>query len=664
MAKIRTIQSSFVSGEISPTVFGRVDTEIYAKAAGKLRNVYVRPQGGAFRREGQEFVDTTTSSAEGRLVPFEFNDEQTYVLAFTAGEFVVYRTDSNTVQATVSSSPISGLTTSIIKEMKWTQSADTLILVHKDLQPIKITRTSDTVWTAESITLANIPAFSFGTIGTSNPAGSITPDVKTGITVVTGVGTTFIAGTHVGQYINTPKGGRIFITAVNSTTELEGNVIIDLAATTSISTGDWELETGYEDVISATRGWARSVAFHKGRLVFGGLGERPQTLLFSKVADFFNFDLGTGLDDEAIDVTIDDDRVNVIANIFPGRGLQIFTTGGEFTIRGNFDNALTPSTVANQLFKETLHGSGNSKSAVIKRVPNAVSVDGTTIFVEGGGSVVRQFTFNDVEQSFNATNISILSEHLIRDPVAMDIRRSNDTHPADFVYLVNADGTVAVLNSLREQELLSWTLFETDGTYEDVAVSGREVYFIVKRNINGSDVRYVEKLNPELFMDASLSQTEVTPTDSWTGLSHLEGETVSLRGDDFIITSEVVASGALTTDEAVTTLEAGLNFTAKVTTLPIELIIQGQSFAGQYKSPVFANVRLYNSRQIQVEYNGNTSIPAFSEFGDDVLDDPVPTFTGWKKVFIGGVNRDVEVTITQTDPLEFNVLAIHFAVRV
>lgn len=662
MATFRKLQTSFVSGEISPTTFGRVDVDIYDKAAAQIRNMYVRPQGGVFRREGLEYVDTTTSSNEARLVEFEFNDVQTYVLVFTSGQFKVYKTDSNSVQATVSSSPISSLTTDMIKEMRYTQSADTLILVHKDIQPIKITRTSDTAWTATSITISNIPAHAFGSTSTSNPAGSVQPDVTSGQVVLTGTTTSFDS-TYLNQYINMPKGGRIYVTAVNSTTSIEGNIVVDLADTASVTTGNWELETGYEDVISVTRGWPRSVTFYKGRLVFGGLNERPQTILMSKVGEFFDFDEGTALDADAINITIDDDKVNIIHDVFAGRGLQIFTTGGEFTIRSDINDPLTPANVSSQLFSDTKHGSGNNDSSTVTRVPRPTSVDGSTVFVEAGGAVVRQFVFNETEQSFNATNISILSPHLIDNPKAMAIRRGDTTHPADFVYLVNEDGTCAVLNSLREQSLLAWSLFTTNGTFEDVVVSGRQTYFIVKRTINSSTVRYIEKLNPSNFMDASKVSTGTAQT-SWSGYAHLNGETVQVRGDDFVLDDAAVSAGSFTSSEAVDEVEAGLSFTASVKTLPLELQVQGQSFAGEFKSPVSANIRLYQSRQIRVDYDGLSNYPPFNVFGDDVLDDPVPLSDEWKEVYLGGFDRDAQITITQDDPIELNILAVHYTLRV
>lgn len=664
MAKVRTIQTSYVSGELDPTAIGRIDTEIYTKSADKLRNVYIRPQGGAFRREGLEYVATTTTSQEARLVPFEFNDIQTYMLVFTPGEMKVYRTDSSTLQTTLSTSPITNITADILKEMRWVQSADTLILVHKDMQPIEITRTGHTTWTASNITFNQIPPYAYGSLTTATPTGSVQPDVTTGQVVLTGTGTAFTTDVAVGQFINMPKGGRIYITAINSNTELEGNIRIELANTSSVASGDWEYESGYEPVMSASRGWVRSIVFHKGRLVLGGLGSRPQTILMSKVGDYYNLDEGTALDDEAINITIDDERVNRITDLLSGRGLQIYTSSREFTIRSSINDALTPQNVASQLIPETNIGSGNPTPSTATRTPSPVSVDGASAFCDLQGTAIHQFIFNDAEQTFRAPRLSELSGHLINTPVAMDIRKSNDNHPTDYVYVVNNDGTVAVMNSLREQSLLAWSLFTTDGEFEDVAVSGNIAYFIVKRTINGATVRYLERLNGDHFMDASTRTDNGSPTTSWSGLAHLNGEEVRVRGDDFILDRETVSGGLLTSSESVTVLEAGLNFSAQVKSLPIEIVIQGQSFAGEFKKLVSANYRLHETRNVKVLTDRKTYVPAFRSFGADVLDDPVPNFTGWKKVWIGGVGRDVQVDITQDEPLEFNVLSCQYGVQV
>lgn len=584
--KVKSYQASFVSGELSPQLWGRIDQTLYANAAARLRNVYVSPEGGTPRREGTRLLSRTYQDEKPRLISFAFNTEQAYLHALTPGRITVYRDD--TPVAAVTADALSGLTASVLETLNWTQSADTLILVHPDIQPIKITRSSHTVWNVTPLTFTHIPQFDFG--------------------------------------------------------------------------------SGNEPVMSATRGWPRSIAFKYGRLWLGGLKSRPQTILGSVVGDFFNLDEGTGLDDQAINITIDDDRVNAVMNLFPGRSLHVFTTGGEFVIQGALGDPVTPGKIAQQLVKYTLHGSS---------VARPVSVDGATVFVENGGNVVRQFVYDDLEQSYNAPNISILSPHLVRNPARMDVRPATTTLPADYMFLVNEDGTMAVLNTLREQKLLGWSLFETQGDYEDVAVVNRVTYAAVRRVINGQTRRFIEKFDPECLTDAAIkAQTDAfvqclpfvfSPDGAtdWDGLGELEGAEVQLIGDGYVLDPAVVAGGAVSLAFPVTELEAGLDFRAEVQTLPAELSFNGQSTMGQFKALVGLKMRLHESRGVVVKQsNGRVYRPAWKRLGLGVLDAPVRLFSGVKALCLGGSDRDVQITITQDAPTEFHLLSLNLEVGV
>lgn len=164
-------------------------------------------------------------------------------------------------------------------------------------------------------------------------------------------------------------------------------------------------------------------------------------------------------------------------------------------------------------------------------------------------------------------------------------------------------------------------------------------------------------------MDASLIKTSGSPTTAWSGLSHLEAETVRVRGDDYILDSETVASGAITSSLDVSELEAGLDFTARAKTLPIEAILDNEQLAGDWKRLVSVNCRLNNTRNIVIKYGNTRYVPSFTSFGSDVLDTPVQTFTGWKKVYVSGVERDVALEVTQDDPLELELLSLTVTIK-
>ena len=349
---------------------------------------------------------------------------------------------------------------------------------------------------------------------------------------------------------------------------------------------------------------------------------------------------------------MDDNAVNAILYLVSGRNLQIYTTGGEFFIATAVGTPVTPNSLS--ITKATSHGSSNVR-------PKAVG--GVVLFVEVSGSVIREFVYNDLEQNYQARNISVLSPHLIVNPVSVAIRSSRATSPADYYYAVNSDGTLAVLSVAKSQELLAWSLFETDGAYEKICTVGSEVYVIVRRIINGSTVRFIEKFDGAYSLDASVLATNGSPTTSWSGLSYLNGHEVTVKGDDFILEKEVVSSGGITSSQAVSEIEVGLSFFVIVRLLPIQTELNGQSMAGDYKRVVFLNLLLLNARHIVIKVGDKKYVPSFDSFGANVLDTPVSLYTGWKKIYLAGVGRDTQIEITQEQPLEFNLLAAVVAIK-
>jgi hypothetical protein len=281
------------------------------------------------RRPGFKYI--ATIDAQSRLAAFAFNVEQTYLMVFTNNNIAVYKDDVFQVNITTT------YTTAQLFELQWTQSADTMIIVHKDHAPAKLVRgSSHTSWTLTDITYFNKPTYDFEqdydaitfTIGTGSEDAT-----KAGNSVTITAGSAIFDTTdHVGGWYGGGKGdnnGAGRITAVASTTVATVEVATpwENATANSISGLDSTLE---EVAISSSRGWPKSVTFYQGRMWFGGSKERPQTLWGSVTNDFFNFDVGTSLDDEALDLTLDTDQVNAITMVYAGRHFQIFTTGGEF----------------------------------------------------------------------------------------------------------------------------------------------------------------------------------------------------------------------------------------------------------------------------------------------------------------------------------------------
>jgi len=83
MARVHPFQTNFTAGELTPKLAGQVDFKKYSNGVETLENMTVFPQGGVSRRNGSRFVcEVKDSTAITRLISFEFNITQAYVLEF------------------------------------------------------------------------------------------------------------------------------------------------------------------------------------------------------------------------------------------------------------------------------------------------------------------------------------------------------------------------------------------------------------------------------------------------------------------------------------------------------------------------------------------------------------------------------------------------------
>lgn len=323
MSRIHNVKTNFTAGEVSRDLLGRGDLRAYDNGALKLQNVFINPTGGVSRRAGLNYIDT--AAGPGRLIAFEFNTEQTYLLVVTDEQIDIYA--GGVIDDTITSP----WTDAQIGQLAWTQSADTLLLVHPDVPPKTLTRNSDGSWTLadwDFFTDEGIvyqPYFKF-----AGSAVTLTPSGTSGTITLTASSNVF-AVEHENTRLRV-GGKEVLITDYDSPSVVTASVIQTLTGTSA--TIDWA-----EQAFSAVRGYPSSVAFHQDRLVIGGSRDLPNRLWFSKSGDLFNFDLGTGLDDEGIEFAILSDQVNAIRGIFSGRHLQVFTSGAEWQVTGD---PLTP----------------------------------------------------------------------------------------------------------------------------------------------------------------------------------------------------------------------------------------------------------------------------------------------------------------------------------
>lgn len=731
MSRIIQFQNDFTSGELDPKLRGRTDIRQYASGLTTAQNVSIQPQGGAKRRDGTKFVAELDSGAANavRMVSFEFSVSDSYMLVFTPGKMYVFKDAALITNINASGNDfatVSALTAAILPEVNWVQSADTVIMVHEDLAPIKIVRgANDATWTVSTIVFDHIPKYAFE-FDVHSPQFTITPSSVSGNITITASGATTDTGTaqagttdtitlkagtsytlddqpngmfieltsgtgsgqkrHVEDYVASTKVltvypawdtapdatthyavhpfndvavgeyavadtafGRARYTEFVSNTVMKAYVEIPFFDTDGITAGNWNSEHGYEEVWSATRGYPRSVTFHEGRLYFGGSKSRPSTLWGSRVSDFFNFDPGQSLDDASIDVTLDTGTFNAIVDLYSGRNLQVFTTGGEFTVPQSLGNPITPSNII--VKQQTSFG--------MKPGIRLQNVDGGTLYIQRQGRALQEFLFSDSVDAYASAKISLLSSHLLKTPEEMAVRVSTSTDEGDRLLIVNNDdGSIACYTLLRSQQVIAPSEWTTEGEFINIGVDIDDIYTVVKRNVNSADVYYVEVFDDTVLLDCA----KTGGAASSTTVDHLEGETIKIIRDGVVEADQTVPASPFTVtfaQAAASSFQVGLNFTPIIKTLPVEPNLSSGSLKGFKKRIFEVNAELFETQSLTI----NGKEVAFRRFGTGVLDDDVEEYTGIKTVNgILGYSYDGQITISQTAPLKMNVLALEYKV--
>jgi len=652
---LKVIQTTMSAGEVSESAASRIDLELFNKALKLAKNVYINWTGNVVKREGSQMIaqDDNVLRIEG----FMFNGEQKYLLAFKLTGIDIYY-DGEKI-ATVAQV----FTATQIKEFRCTQSGDVFLIFHKDFMPMKLVRTAHTTWTISALSFTNIPYYAFGNITTSAPNATLDYSSSRGNTKIT-FGSSVADNTWVGQKIYLDKGGALEIYKYTSGTVVWGKWQVEPPDSNTVAAYEWELDTGYEPVISVTRGYPSCGCFGKSRLFMGGIKDIPQLILGSNVEDYFNFDTGTGLADEGIMYVLD--TFSPIHSMKFNQTLLVFTKDTEHFLNYTTSGVITPETFNMSLSSK--HGS----------TTDPIDLDGVTIFAEKSGCVLRSFIYDDNMRNYNAENVSVLAPHLIKKVKKMATRQSYDKNPNNLAYILNNDGTITLFNLLREQNLRAFSRCETQGSYADLCSVGDNVYCLCDRNINGVTKRFIERFDTDYQLDCAIQKTSADNETEWTGFSVFNGMDMDVIGDDVFYSGqypvedgdmtgvsglEGVQPDVLGDGDGFKKIEVGFGFLPEITTVGLEYESEAGISFGKTKRLVYFNAKVIDTLGINITYNGNKYKINYIEFGPDTLNNELNLETGFKKVYAGGYGDILEITVAQDFPTKFNLAGFEVGVE-
>ncbi|WP_413712691.1 hypothetical protein IBZ16_13775 [Serratia marcescens] len=649
------IKTNFTAGEISPRLMGRVDISRYANGAKQIENAVCVVQGGVMRRPGTRYAAAAKyGDRNARLIPYVFNRSQAYVLEFGDGYMRIFQNGAQLVNDDNTPYEIaSPYSSAMLPAVNYVQGADTMFLVHQGVKPHRLQRRGQLDWVLEPCPFIVEP---FDEIR-DTPEKWCRPNVKEfvgseviltlsddeppeegGTPPITGEGWT---SEDVGSYVRI-NGGLVLIKSVDSASVATGTIRTDLTATQAASPGAWTRE---DTVWTDEFGYPGAVTLYQQRLVLAGSIRYPQTIWFSETSVYLSFELGTD-DDKAISFTLSSDQLNPIVHLAQMNTLIALTYGGEFTITAGNDAAITPTNIS--VKNPSPYGCNGIRP---------VRVGTEIMFVQRAGRKLYAVAYDpDSFVSYSANDMTVLAEHITAGGV---IDMAYQQQPDAFIWLVRTDGVMVTMAIDRAQEVIAWSRQITAGGFESVASipsdSNDVVYALVRREIGGQQVRYVEVFDSTLYTDAAVTGSSEAGATTWSGLNHLEGKTVDIVADGSVMPVQVVSSGQITLTRKAYRVEIGLHFESTIQTLTPEVgTTEGTTQSAKKRT---SEVTMRFLETTGAECNG-TIIP-FRTFGPAILDKPAPLFTG-DHYFgkLGWEKGEDTLLIQQRQPLPFHLLSI------
>lgn len=373
-----------------------------------------------------------------------------------------------------------------------------------------------------------------------------------------------------------------------------------------------------------------AVSYFEQRRWFGGTQNRPNNLWATRPgteADM-SFSLPSQSDDR-IAVRVAAREANRILHIVPLAQLMLMTGAAEWRVSPLNSDAITPESMS--VRPQSYVGASNVQPLV---------VGSSMIYGAGRGGHLRELGYNYEASGYISGDVCLRAPHLFDNLTIVDLAYSKA--PSPVVWAVSSSGKMVAMAYVPEQQVGGFSTIETKGSIESACVvaEGDEdiVYVEVMRTVNGQAVRFVERMNERQYTDlkecvyvdcAGTYRGEAKK--EITGLTWLEGETVSILADGAVEPQQVVKDGKITLTYPAEIVHVGLPFTADMKTLPVAMALQDGSYGSGHKKnvrevffrvvnssgtqagPSFDKLSEYPSRS--TEFAGNVPEPITDEIG-------------------------------------------------
>ena len=620
MAKTYPIQQSFSAGEISPKLLARSDLAGYKHSALELLNMIPSIQGPADSRSGFKWIAgaATTGEQYCRMIPFHVSFGESYAVIVTPA--FVYVVDRNGQQPAnnllLNANFTNGATDwNVIAAGAASVSfaAGLCVLASVGVQPAAIWQA---VTTANPTNIHHVRSNGIAAgnlrilIGTAQGLGDILDIVVSGedanIQFTPGVANYFVQFQVENDDVKT-------LDAVSTYAIVDGQLEYvrfsspwhtparvediqfemgpgetkmymfqrDVAPQLLTYAGahNWSLEaidfdTDIPDPL-AQGPWGLdypgSVGFYKGRMYVGGTRLQPLAIWASKPGAFVDFTLGAGdQDDDALFLPLD--RNGDVQWIRGGKALFVGLDTGEHII---FSADGLPPTASNaDTEQQSAYGSARVQAVLIGEKVAYVTPDRRKVYLTG---YVRD------SLGWVSEDVSYPSEHITKGKLR-EIETS--LTPDQILWFTTLEGKLVGMIYDARRNIIGWHRHETDGfIVSTTVIKNFGIHQLWIGVIRDGRLQFERFSVTNYQMDSFVDQTEIVATNVFSGFDHLIGLTLQVLADGAVHKDVVVAGdGAITLDYVANHVVAGLKFTPRIRTVPVDMLTQDESRTSFLKS--------------------------------------------------------------------------------
>ena len=407
-----------------------------------------------------------------------------------------------------------------------------------------------------------------------------------------------------------------------------------------------------------------SVTYFEQRRWFGGTYNRPNNLWATKsgTESDMSYSLPTQ-DSDRIAVRVAAREANRIEHLVPLSQLMLLTGGAEWRVSPLNSDAITPESMS--VRPQSYVGANNVQPVV---------VNNTMIYAASRGGHLRECGYSYEAGGYVTNDVCMRANHLFDNLTVRDLAYSKAPWP--IVWAVSSSGKLLAFTYVPEQQVGAFSTVETNGTIESCAVvpEGDEdiLYAVVLRDIAGTQKRFVERMHERQYTSlqnamhldcAGTYRGEAKAEIS--GLSWLEGMTVSILADGSVENDQVVTGGKVTLEQPASVVHVGLPYTSDLQTLPIALALQDGSYGSTHQK----NVRRVTVRA--VNSSGLSAGPSFEKLTEypprstEYAGSPPDPVTGELGVQITPRWSDSgQVCIRQKYPLPLKIVSLTTTVEI